>query len=113
MGVKEILYKQSSEKWVNKKTGDLVYLDVGYDFGKHNNDWFKVPDGATIATYSENGIRSDVFLFWRDDEFRKNGGNCFNPKNQEGGWFASGSSSIEEFLTSVTYKGRIVWSLFE
>ena len=113
MKTEDILYKQECNKWLNKKTGDVVYLDVGYDFGKHNQDWFKIPNGATIATYSNNDIRSDVILFWRGDEFRGNGGNCFDPNIQEKGWFASGAPNIYTFLTTGTYKGKIIWSVFK
>ena len=113
MPIKEVLYKQTCDRWLHKETGNIVYLDSGYDFGTNNLDWFKIPNDATIATYSDNGVRSDVLLFWRDDKFRANEGNCFDPKYPVKGWFVSGALSIEDFLTHGTYKGKIIWSLFK
>lgn len=112
MSHEDIIYKNSCAKWVNKLTGEVIYLDVDYDFGLHNPNWFKIPEDALYGTYSNNSIRSDVFLFWKNPT-KDDKKICFNPKLPDGGWFATGESSIEQHITEGTYKGKIVWSLFK
>lgn len=112
MNFEETIYRNSCSKWVNKLSGEVIYLDNEYDFGAHNPSWFKIPEGAFYATYSDNSVRSDVFLFWKNpssDDMNI----CFDPKLPDKGWFRGGSSSLKEFLTAGTYKGKIVWSLFK
>ena len=112
MDFEEIIYKNSCSKWVNKLNGEVIYLDNGYDFGLYNPNWFKIPADALYGTYSDNNVRSDVFLFWKNPT-RDDRKICFDPTLPEKGWFSGGSPSIEEFLTESTYKGKIVWSLFK
>ena len=109
MSHEDIIYKNTCSKWVNKLTGEVIYMDGCSAFGLHNPNWVLMPKGAMYATYSNNEVRSDVTLFWRDCD---RGNNVFDPKLPEKGWFKS-AESLRTFLTEGTYKGKIVWSLFK
>lgn len=101
-----IIYKNTCAKWLNKITGEVIYLDRGIDFNKHNRSWFLIPKDAEHATYSNNEIRSDVLLFWKyeDDKWY-----TMNQQSKE--WFSN--NKLPEFLSTGTYKGKIIWSLFK
>lgn len=102
----DIIYKNTCAKWVNKLSGEIIYLDHWVNLGDHNNNWFLLPSDAQCATYSNNEVRSDVLLFWK---FEKNEWFIMNQKSKE--WFTNGD--INDFLTTGTYKGKIIWSLFK
>lgn len=112
MSHENIIYKNSCAKWVNKLSGEVLYLDEGYDLNKYNPNWFKIPEDALYATYSDNTVRSDVILFWRNPT-KQDKNICFDPVLPEKGWFSGGSRSLNEFLTTSSYKGKIVWSKFK
>lgn len=102
----DIIYKNTCAKWVNKITGELLYLDNGIDIGLYNKEWFLLPIDAQYATYSNNNVRSDVFLFWKYED-----GLWFTMNQQSKEWFCN--QKLYDFLTDGTYKGKIVWSLFK
>lgn len=106
MTIEKEIYKLTCDKWLNKISGDIVYVDNGYDFGKNNQDWFLIPSDATCATYTNNNIRSDVLLFWKHEY-----GKWYIMNQQSKEWFTNGT--LYDSMTKGTYTGKIIWSLYK
>lgn len=112
---KHMLSIGCSSKWLNKLTGEVVYIPLGIDFGCLNKNWFEIPDGAIYATYSNNKVRSDVLLFWKDtvNIYDRSENKIMYDPTGSCEWTVSGSNDITDFLENSSYKGEIIWSLYK
>ena len=109
MNTDDVIFKLVCAKWLNKFTGEVLYVGTGINIGNHNPHWVEIPQGAELATYSDNSVRSDVLLFWKDVNTQPK---HFDRKSSKPDWVRS-TGSLTQFLTEDTYKGKIIWALFK
>lgn len=107
MNIDQYVFKNTCNKWLNKKNGDIIFLGKEIVFDANNPDWVLIPNDAQFATYSDNKVRSDVLMFWKLDGERWY---CLNQQSKE--WFKNGNT-LKSFLTEGTYQGKIIWSLWK
>lgn len=97
-------------EFLNTKTFAVRQSDENGNiaFGNDHADWIEIPEDAETATHS-NALHGEHILFWKE-VYKKYLGTfdfCFNPK-LGGDWFRGGDS-LNEYIESKSYQGKIIW----